>query len=65
MAKPKRKRDGTDRIAVSVDDKAKRIAERWIASETLRGALLLAAAVQKHIKASRDRVKTKHGMKRI
>lgn len=58
MAKPKR-------LATSVDDKARVIAERWIASETMRGALRLAAAVQKYIKASKDRIKEKHGLKRI
>ncbi len=53
------------RLAINTDDKAKVIAERWIASEHIKGALRLAAAVQRHIKASRDRVKEKHGLKRI
>ena len=55
----------TKRLALDVESKAKVIADRWIASETMRGALRLAAAVLKQVKASRDRVKEKHGLKRI
>ena len=58
MAKPKR-------LATSVDDKARVIAERWIASEHLGGAERLAKAVLKYIRASKARVKEKHNIKRI